>query len=107
MKAHCHRSLDDKVWRPSTGPCDNQQLLLEEKVLGNDRLCATRVEKFRGGGEQVDEKNDHFLHGGAGQGKQIARVKIAYCPVFKRKLPIRDGHVDDPLTSDEKGVNSS
>ena len=33
-----------KIWRPSSGACDNQQLLLEQEVFGNDGPRATRAE---------------------------------------------------------------
>jgi len=40
-------------WCPSPRTRDNQQLLREEKILGNDRFCATGAWGFRDSGQQV------------------------------------------------------
>ncbi len=57
-----NRSAVERLGALPPGTRDKQELLFEEEILGNNRLCATGAKKFSDGGQQVDKQNEYVLH---------------------------------------------
>ena len=43
------------------GPIDNQQLLLQEKAVGDNSLCTTRTQEIRNSGQQMQKKRHQIF----------------------------------------------
>ena len=56
------------------GAIQDQELVLEEKRLGNDGTSAARFEQASQGSDEVDEKNDQIAHQRIVAGRGIPRT---------------------------------
>jgi len=72
---------------------ENQQLVLEEKILSDHSPSAARPEALGDIGQKVDDENQYRLNSREDQRNGGAGRKIVYWPDFGTELAIRDPHL--------------
>jgi hypothetical protein len=82
-----------QIWRPTTGPTKNDQLLLEQEILRDDRPHATATRDSRDRDGQVQQRDQDTRHVRVSVGQASAAAKRCRIVASAPKLAIRDPQV--------------
>ena len=83
---------DAEIRRALPRPTQDDELLLEKKILADDRPHAAGAAELRGRDRQVEQREEEMLHARDSLGQNSTPRNIAPSAHFPRELRIRDRH---------------
>jgi hypothetical protein len=92
-RIHTAAGAQHQVRRPSASAAQDDQLLLEQEILGDHSSHATGATQLRGHDGEVEQREQEVLHARVSVGQTPRATQRCRIGKSARELPIRDAQV--------------